>query len=283
MRKSILVGIALAGLITPNATHAEEGEPTDICLIANAGFSIHHGTGTVLIDAVIEKGLTGYDKPDAGTLSKIMNAEPPYDKQSIILTTHYHNDHFDSDALQRHAQNIEVSHRLLPAQAWEKMGLLGDAQDHSMEAIKWPVSESFGSRQSYGFSVRPYEVSHGTGRDIENIGYLISTSSGLRIFHPGDMVLTDKEQHNIKETPLKLDYLLLPFWLILDGNASIKRVQRIFDADSIIPMHFQSEHRDWMASYGGPDGVRAATFKAARQHWDTVIDLTGEQNCTRHP
>jgi L-ascorbate metabolism protein UlaG (beta-lactamase superfamily) len=247
-----------------------------ICHTANAGFFASDGKQSVLIDTVIQQGLKGYDQPSERLIADIEKGNTPFDKPSVVLVTHYHADHFDPASTLRHLRANPRATYIMPPQAFTAVEQLGLSEQEA-NRISTPLPPMDGDAVSSQFgniTVETYRISHGPNRPIENLGYRFSFKDGPTFFHPGDMVTDSAQLSSVGIENLPVDYLLLPFWA--GGDAETKMmVDASWDAKHIVPMHFQSEAQPWMASRGGPEGVR----KAALENWDNSIRLIGEMRC----
>jgi L-ascorbate metabolism protein UlaG (beta-lactamase superfamily) len=247
-----------------------------LCHIANAGFFIESAGNGILIDTVIDQGLEGYVQPSKPLLAKIEKGLAPFDNIKLVLITHYHADHFDPASTLRHLRANKDTHYIMPPQAFEAVRRLNISPDE-IKRVHTPLPDIDGNAQSLetaNIKTAIYRISHGANRPIENLGYKITVSNDISVFHPGDMSTTKAQLNSVGLDRTPIDYLLLPFWTSLNTeNGAI--VEAAWDAKHIIPMHFQEENRDWMKQYGGPIGVQ----KAARSTWDNSITLTGEMKC----
>ncbi|UTW54243.1 MBL fold metallo-hydrolase [Kordiimonas sp. SCSIO 12610] len=263
--------LALASTVISISANADQ-----ICHIANAGFYMESAGNGVLVDTVIDQGLTGYVQPSKPLLEKIEKGQTPFDTVQLVLVTHYHADHFDPTSTLRHLRNNANAQYIMPPQTFEMVKKLG-LTDQEAERIHTPLPDMDGNPQSYefhGIKVEAYRISHGANRPIENLGYKVSFDNSFSFFHPGDMSTTTEQLSSVGLSKAPVDYLLLPFWTGLNEDSQ-SMVKASWNAKHIIPMHFQEENREWMQQYGGPVGVQ----KAARNAWGNSISLTGEMNC----
>jgi L-ascorbate metabolism protein UlaG (beta-lactamase superfamily) len=259
------------------AIHATEQEnDTKLCHIANAGFFIESDGEGILIDTVIDQGLKGYVKPSKPLLAQIEKGEKPFDNIKLVLITHYHADHFDPASTLRHIRNNPETHYIMPPQAYDMIKKLG-LNDKNMSRIHTPLPDMDGQHETYTVSkitTDIYRISHGANRPIENLGYKVTFNNQTSVFHPGDMSTNIEQLNSVGLRALSTDYLLLPFWAGLSDDSK-HLVNTAWNAKNIIPMHFQTENREWMKQYGGPTGVQ----RAAMNNWDNTISLIGEMRC----
>ncbi len=275
MKKSITTAtlIALAStsfLVTPKPTIAQQAE---ICHVANAGFFITDGKGnSLLLDAVMGTGLKGYEAPTAETNLQIEEGTDRFESVDLVLATHFHDDHYMGNAVSNHMAHNPETKYLIPVQAQEE---LSDGADKS-RILNEEITQS--SKHSFtvgGITVDAYGIDHGASYPIENVGYHI-TIGGKTFFHPGDMSTTREQLTEAGLNKLPVDYLLLPFWHMLDPTG-MPLITESFDYKNIIPMHLPTEDKPWMAQMGGLEAMIDIVFQdkfAAPLH-----RLTGQMDC----
>jgi L-ascorbate metabolism protein UlaG (beta-lactamase superfamily) len=119
-----------------------------------------------------------------------------------------------------------------------------------------------------------YKVSHGSNA-IQNYGLYIELG-GKSFFHPGDISTTIKtlKENNIDK--LKIDYLMMSFWILLD-QTSIELTKEVFNFKHIIPMHMPIVEKDWMKASGG---LKIITERAHRVFPKRTIKLLQQNRCT---
>ena len=72
----------------------------------------------------------------------------------------------------------------------------------------------------------------------------------VSVFHPGDMITTREAWASSGFERLEVDYLLVPFWLLLEADGR-EILERDFTAGMIIPMHLPARAEPWLQEQGG--------------------------------
>lgn len=123
----------------------------------------------------------------------------------------------------------------------------------------WSQQESLIDRPH--LRIESFRISHGSNyhSGIYNIGYLI-TIDGIRIFHPGDIVIDPDRLKSAGIHQMKVDVLLMPYWIALSDDG-LKMIREAWDAKVIIPMHFDGKPSPWMNPYGGMAAMQDRIFK----------------------
>jgi L-ascorbate metabolism protein UlaG (beta-lactamase superfamily) len=106
MRLAAIVLLALAGgggfgiRVAPGGPGASRGSPPcEVRSLANAGILFRSGDTGVIVDGFVRDGIPPYAVPGAAERRRLEAAEPPYDRVSALLVTHWHEDHFAASAV----------------------------------------------------------------------------------------------------------------------------------------------------------------------------------------
>ncbi len=208
----------------------------EVTYLANEGFMIAGGGRKALIDALFREGVDGYAAPSPATRELLEQARSPFDGVDVALATHYHDDHFDAEAVLAHLTNNPQAFFFSTNQAADKLRATGqfDAFKTRVVATLPKEGERFhsGHRSLY---VQLLNIHHGRGRPIENLGFIVEIA-GKRVLHIGD---SDAEAAVFQKYELvkdRIDVAFLPFWYFL--NDDFKRAVR----EQIQPRHIVVMH-----------------------------------------
>ncbi len=263
--------ILLAIFSTAPAT-AEDGE---LCHIANAGFFAHDGEKSILIDALFARGLVGYAFAPPPLRREMEYKQGRFANVRMVFASHHHADHMKAEPIIRHMRNNPDTAIIVTKQSHNILRSV-DLMPYEEGRIYSDVPEVGEQKTLAGlaFPTTLYGISHGEGRGVDNIGIRLEVA-GKSIMHVGDM---DAKLHDLQAAgidKLKVDWLLLPYWLLLDKD-SINLVQAAFDAKHIIPMHFdKGDLSDWLKKQGGIEKIKARVRKSL----PNIIELDGEMAC----
>ncbi|MFP4004035.1 MAG: MBL fold metallo-hydrolase [Alphaproteobacteria bacterium] len=265
--------IALLAALPGTAAKAAPEVP-QLCHIANAGFALRAPEGTVLIDALFRSGLPDYPRASDELNERLETGTVPFDDVRFVVVSHAHDDHFDPEALVRHARHNAGARYIVTPQARERMIAAGlpDAAANRVHAI-YPATNETRRMAHHGIAVTVYRVSHGEGHPTQNIGTLIE-AGGVTVFHTGDMEPDADELAEAGLEKLKVEVALVPFWVLM-SEESRELMRATFAADWFVPMHLPAEEQDWMAEYGGLAGLR----RQIEDRVQNAIWMTREMGC----
>jgi L-ascorbate 6-phosphate lactonase len=213
--------------------------------LGQAGFALHGGSSTVLIDPFLS--------PWPGRL-----VPPPLDPRQaegvdLILVTHEHIDHLDRAALPLLMSASPQALVVVPEPLLPEVRELGVPPERALGArIDVPVTAD-------GVTVMPVPAMHGSsmadaytfgmeqsGGLYRFLGYVVDIH-GVRVYHAGDTILYPAIAKRPRD--LRVDVALLP----INGRSAEREAQDIvgnldsaeaaalaarIEADVLIPMHF---------------------------------------------
>lgn len=268
-KKLLIIMIALLGF---NPIYGEDGE---LCHVANAGFFAHDGDKSILMDALFARGLVGYHFAPPPLRRELEYGEGRFAKVRMIFASHDHADHMKGEPIIRHLRHNADTAIIMTKQGHNKLRSV-DLMPYEEKRIYSDVPKIGEKKilQGMAFPATLYGISHGAGRSIDNIGIRVEVA-GKSIMHVGDMdaKLDDLKAAGIDK--LKVDWLLLPYWLLLD-RASLELVKAAFDAQHIVPMHYdKGDLSDWLKKQGGIDTIKAKV----RASLPNIIELDTEMAC----
>jgi L-ascorbate metabolism protein UlaG (beta-lactamase superfamily) len=235
--KAFAAGITLASVLLAGVGSAA-AQPLQVTYVGNAGFLVQMGKKKILIDGCF-RGFAGSYLLPQEIQDKLAKAEPPFDGIDLILATHAHGDHFDSELVRRHLQS---SPKAVFASTRQATAPLMDLRGRvlTFEASRGKADR----REVAGIHVEALYLPHGApaaGKpEILNYGYVVSVG-GFSFFHTGDIdpsQVTFEEFRAYDLPERKLDIAFIQHYCLL-GDASDRRLVREgIGARRIIPSHY---------------------------------------------
>ena len=203
-----------------------------ITFVANAGFIIESGETRIAIDAFLPD--TMYDDP---TMVRQMMAtsSPPFGDIDLMLVTHIHSDHYDTNAVTTYLADNPGTALVSPEEVASRIRLA--AADLADRVVGIPTSdEGRIERTVNGIDLEMMFLPHG---DFPNLGFIFEVS-GYRLFHVGDLgaetpgrTVAAIESHGIPDE--EYDVVFLGWFFTLPEE---RIVARAFNTTWLIPMHF---------------------------------------------
>ncbi|WP_020398428.1 MBL fold metallo-hydrolase [Kordiimonas gwangyangensis] len=272
--KSLIATLALS--LIGGAANAQD---IKLCHIANSGFMAEGRNSAVLFDAVrLKDTFDGdYAMPRKKLTGKMISGEAPFDKVTVALVSHNHNDHFDPVGTLRHLRKNKSVRYVMPPEAFEMLKA-GKARPEDLARVNVVLpSEDAGpiTQQIGDVTIEAYRVSHGEGGP-QNIGYRVSLD-GVRIFHTGDIAADKKSLRRAGLRHTEVDIMLMPFWYGLNNAEQSEAAAFAWQIDTVVPMHFAPKEEKWMKEYGGFDML----VKHVHDQWPKSRKVLGEMKCER--
>lgn len=251
------------------------GQDAQLCHIANAGFFATDGQKSILMDALFARGLVGYNFAPPPLRREMEYMQGRFANVRMIFASHDHADHMKGEPIIRHLRHNPDTTIIMTKQGHDKLRSV-DLMPYEEERIYSDVPKIGESKilEGLAFPTTLYGISHGVGRAIENIGIRVEIA-GQSIMHVGDMdaKLDDLKAAGIDK--LKVDWLLLPYWLLLDKE-TLKLMDAAFDARHIVPMHYdKGDLTKWLKKQGGIDKIK----EKVRKSLPNIIELDTEMAC----
>lgn len=204
--------------------------------VANAGVLITIDGLKILIDAPIRNGIPPYQtsSPDVRTL--LEHARAPYDGIAAILITHWHDDHFNAEAVAAHLSRSPKTRLISSAEIVQRVQKAAPGVPASQLIAVTPDSgSSIATALDDRVRIHVLRIRHNDARRMpeQHVGFLLQ---GTRtVLHVGDADPAAANFAVLKELP-KIDLALLPFWYVSDAT------NRAFVASSIAPRQIVGMH-----------------------------------------
>ncbi len=246
----LLTGCEAEGSRTATDPAAAQGQPAagslEVTYLANEGFMIAGGGRKVLIDAVFRDGVRGYAVLSQVTRERIEQARDAFADVDALFATHFHDDHFDPDAVSSHLAHNPHAFFFSTNQALDKLRANNryDALRNRIVTTLPKEGERFhtGHRSLY---VQLLNIHHGRKRPIENLGVLIEIA-GKRILHIGDSEAEAAVFQKYDMTRDRVDIAFLPYWYFFEEDKK-DAVRKYIQPRHIVLMHLPPD----IDGYGG--------------------------------
>jgi L-ascorbate metabolism protein UlaG (beta-lactamase superfamily) len=193
--------------------------------VANAGVLVTLGDVRVLIDAPIREGIPPYATSDAAERDRLERARPPYDRVDAILITHWHEDHFNAEAVAAH---LSLNGRATLISSPEVVARVRAAAPHLPAARLQGVLPAPGASTLLRVGGLPVRVLR-----IRHVGFLIGEREA--VLHTGDADPAADNFALLRALP-PVDLALVPFWFMQSAS------NRQFVRDSIAPRRVVALH-----------------------------------------
>ena len=230
---------------------------TDSCKFTWIGgptYLLEVGEFRLLADPMLSKGSQAFimhDNPNTGEKTAIISRLAPLPsiplaKIDMVLISHIHSDHFDSEAALVLDKNLAIVSAADHKRGIEQKGFL------SVTALDWWQSLTLTKgNEQLTLTALPAHHSHDPRMNIELgvvIGYLIEFLSGryhFKIYWTGDTVWFDEMvsiQKRVGEIDLLVPHLGAvgmggPFGMMTFNAEEAERVIRVFEPKAVIPIH----------------------------------------------
>jgi len=235
-------------------------DPCTVTALGNEGFLIESGDSKVMIDGLYV-GLPGYVAPSDEELKARVHGEGKYAGIDLVLVSHYHEDHFDTDAVGRHLVANQETILVTSEQASEQLRYEFPAYDDVADRVRVlnPGRGAPDSLTEKGVELEALFFHHGSDRlYIQNLAFIVRLD-GCTFLHVGDSLSTPAELAEHALADQQIDVACVPYWYLTDA-AEVKAVLSTIGADMVIAMHLPAP--DAPASYFEPatdlDGLHRA-------------------------
>lgn len=247
-----------------------------ITYIANAGVMIEVNGKKILIDALNNDKIPLYKTPTDEAREMIIQGKPPFDNIDVMLFTHHHSDHFDTDSTiefikhNRHTFILSTGETISKIES--QLSLLNDGTTNDLENIRLvqlnPALHKAESFNVNGINLQAISMLH-EGKEyeaVQNLAYLIDVQ-GTTLLHVGDAKPYDGNfaHHNFIEE--NIDALIAPFSYvgILPGR---RVINEHIKPHKIATVHLPYKEAD---AFGWIDATKRSYNRVKATFTDTVF------------
>lgn len=206
----------------------------DVTYVGNSGFLIKIGDKKILIDALF-KGFAGdYNLPEH-IQEKLTLAQAPFDNVDLIIVTHAHGDHINTDMVRKHLKN---NPKAIFASTQQVVDIMKDSSDRCIAFN--PTKEKPDKKEIGDFSIETFLLPHGPDSRIINIGFLVSVN-GITLFNTGDVdfdQFTFEEFRSLQLPEQKIDLSFIQHFYLTSDSTSRQFVTKGIGGKYIIPIHY---------------------------------------------
>lgn len=204
-----LAGSSRVGGETPAAAPG-----VDVVFLANEGVYLAGGERGVLIDGCVRVPYLEYGAVPDEVWTKLLRAEPPFERLDLVLVSHAHRDHFQ----------VEVARELLLARrtarwvvhrevaAALESGWSGWPEVAGRVTAVAPIDGQPADYRAAGLEVELLRLPHGPARSMpENLAHVVHIG-GRTLIHVGDAHADSEDLSRSGLQGRRFDVALLPFW-----------------------------------------------------------------------
>lgn len=219
-----LVAGALGGA-APAIAAESGGRSIEVVLLANEGVLLSGGGRSVLIDGCVREPYADYAAVPDDVWSKLLAAEPPFERLDVVLVSHAHRDHFQ----------VEPARELLLARPEAKWVVHREVA--ALLESDWPKWSEVAARvttvapsedepaiwRGDGVEVELRRLLHGPARSLpENLAHVVHLA-GRTFVHVGDAQATAAQLEAAGLSSRSFDVGLLPSWYWLGDEWTFAR------------------------------------------------------------
>jgi L-ascorbate metabolism protein UlaG (beta-lactamase superfamily) len=219
----------------------------ELTYIGCEGVLIRSHAGSVIIDGLFGPEADGYHTPPASELAKVRGAQPPFGGVDVLLATHFHEDHFDPDAV---AEYLRASPHTRFASTPQAVGrLLARAPELASRATAVVAEEGVRVAHELGpVRAEAFGLSHGKVNyaDVQHLGWVV-TLAGQSIVHLGDGIIDEKTLRRAGLLEGNIDVGVLPSWFLTYPFGK-RLVARAFRPRAIFACHIRVHEREQVVS-----------------------------------
>jgi L-ascorbate metabolism protein UlaG (beta-lactamase superfamily) len=223
----------------------------EITSLANAGFLLHAGEYSVLIDSFVKDPYKEYEALPSDVFKKMANGEAPFDGYALALVSHNHPDHFQPLAAKRFLTSNPDSALLSSPQVVEAMrpGEKGDKE--AFRKIRGQVREVPVKKgeakilKHQGMTVEMMLLAHGGEQNrgvVQNYGHLI-TMGGYKVLHIGDADMDPAIFEPYRFAERNIDVALVPCWFFAN-EVGVRIVDELIRPRAVVACHIPAAEKE---------------------------------------
>ncbi len=242
-----LLGIALvaSSSATPGQKPCNSGtagavrrpDPPAIAVryVANAGVLLSIDGTDVLIDAPIREGIPPYATSDAAERARLEGARAPYDRVAAVLVTHWHEDHFDPEAVAAHLAHNRGAVLVSSPEVVARVRAIAPQLGRERLRAVLPPPGTAALLHVGSLAGRVLRVRHNPTRRLpeQHVGFLIGERAA--VLHTGDADPAADNFAVLRGLPV-VDVALVPFWYV-QREANRRLVRDVIAARHIVTVH----------------------------------------------
>ena len=186
--------------------------------LANMGVSISNGESFILVDALFDNEFETFDAPSEEILKQKKNETAKHEGQIIILVTHFHGDHYNTQLTEEYLDLIPKSVFIGPGEATKELS----NQFKSNSRVYSPQIDLYGQYTfSFdGIEITAFNLNHMGNlpwKEAINYGYLININN-KKILHLGDASFSEDNLKAIARYNSEIDVAIVHFSLLEEGK-----------------------------------------------------------------
>lgn len=187
------------------------GNEVEITYIGNHGYLFSTLGRRVLIDSLTEIG-GGYETTSGVILTMLNEAEFPFNRINLALTTHIHGDHFDRDsAVDFLIANPNASHLSTNEVDESLRTSSGYNQIQSQTIGIFPAPSSRIQTEIAGITVDVVQIDHHLSQEGDEHVAFLFTLNGIKFLHVGDACKIPSQWDGLGLEGEHIDILIAPF------------------------------------------------------------------------
>jgi L-ascorbate metabolism protein UlaG (beta-lactamase superfamily) len=260
----------------------------EITSLANAGFLLHAGEYSVLIDAFVKEPYKEYEALPTDVFKKMANGEAPFDGYVLALVSHNHPDHFQPLAAKRFLTSNPTSAMLASPQVVETMrpGDKGDKEAFRKirnQVREVPVKKGEAKILKHqGMTVEMMLLAHGGEQNrgiVQNYGHLI-TIGGFNVLHIGDADMDPAIFEPYRFAEREIDLALIPCWFFAN-ETGVRIVDELIRPKAVVACHVPAAEKELFIERMELENPHVKVF--AKPMETIVLDRTAETTPTPPP
>ncbi|OEK02812.1 hypothetical protein BFP97_15345 [Roseivirga sp. 4D4] len=221
-------------------TLAASAQDLKVTYIANEGVLLEGGGKKAMIDALFDDFYKDYLSPSEATVEQMMTSQSPFDQVDLIMTTHFHRDHFEANLTGNFLKNHQESRLLSSEQVKGELESKYVDYDKVKTQIKGHQRGVHTLQDNInGLKVYSFFINHAGGErtaHIENMGFIIEIG-GKRVLHLGDADMNPERFREVDLAKYNIDVALVPYWY-MSSDEGMDIINNHIKAKDLIGIHY---------------------------------------------
>jgi L-ascorbate metabolism protein UlaG (beta-lactamase superfamily) len=223
----------------------------EITNLANAGFLLHAGQYSVLIDAFVKEPYKEYEALPTDAFKTMAAGEAPFDGYVLALVSHPHPDHFQPLAAKRFLLGNPNSALISSPQVIEALRPGEKGEKESFRRVRNQLRE-FPLKKGESKVLKHQEMSvemmllaHGGEQNrgiVQNYAHLV-TMAGFKVLHIGDADMDPALFEPYRFADKQIDVALIPYWFFTN-EVGVRIVDDLIHARAVIACHIPALEKE---------------------------------------